>query len=181
MLALWGLTACSHTVDWDPIHYETSIERIGDAVQLHMDDDLQEAEYSFRAFSSGIANKWVVPYGERVKEFAEGYLSRAFTSVSEVDDAEDARGGLVDIQGVEYEVSGQSAHVSLTVEHRPPGRGGAVLRSYQASGPSGTGVVFVGGAFAQKGMVRRSTNRALHDVFGALLSDLEKLWVPGTE
>ena len=115
ILALFSAVGCVHTVGWDPIHYETPLTReTPRPVSLYMDERLKTAEYTFRAFGSGIANEWVVPYGERVHQFAESYLLQVFSDYTEVQSPHVSRGILFYITAVTYEVNGQAAHISVT-------------------------------------------------------------------
>jgi hypothetical protein len=165
--------ACTHTVGWDPIRYETPISpKMRAKASLYIDADLKTATYSFRAAGSGVANKWVVPYGERVHDFARSYLSQAYTEFAEADSPTISKGVLVSITGVEYSVSGQAAHITVSVDVSGANGRKLMTESYRADGPSGAGAVFGGGVFAQKATVRRSTNRALHEIFEQLLEDL---------
>jgi hypothetical protein len=174
VLLVSTVLGCAHTVDWDPIEHETPLgPQSPGKVSLFMDVGLANAEHSFRAFGSGIANKWLVPYGERVHYFAEAYLTGAFRKYEEVESPQVSSGMLVHITDVVYTVSGQAAHVKVSVEASDALGDPLLTRSYSADGPSGAGAVFAGGAFAQKGMVRRSTNRALHAVFQQLIPDLQ--------
>ena len=172
-LVLVSAFGCAHTVGWDPIQYEKPLAREPEGkVSLYMAEGLKSAEHSFRAFGSGIANKWVVPYGERVHQFAESYLSETFRDYSEVKSPQVSRGTLVNITAVKYTVSGQAARVTVSVEARDAAGKPLLSRSYSAEGPSGAGTILTGGAFAQQGMIRRSTNRALHEIFQQLTADL---------
>lgn len=179
ILAFLVMSGCTHTVRWDPIHYETPVTREAPRpIALFMEEHLKTARYAFRAFGSGIANEWVVPYGERVHEFAASYLSQMFSDYTEAKSPQVGRGILLHITAVKYEVSGQSAHITIDVVARDAGGQPLLTRSYSAVGPSGAGVIWSGGgAFAQQGMVRRSTNRALHEIFQQLTADLRKVVV----
>jgi hypothetical protein len=141
-----------------------------------MDERLKTAQYAFRAFGSGLANEWVVPYAEQVHQFATGYLSQVFSDYTEVQSPHVPRGILLNITGVKYEVSGQAAHVSVSLEVSEATGQPLLSHTYSAVGPSGAGAVWGGGrAFAQEGMVRRSTNRALHEIFQEATTDLLKV------
>jgi hypothetical protein len=177
ILALCSAVGCTHKVGWDPIHYETQLtQQTGGPVSLYMDEHLKTAQYAFRAFGSGLANEWVVPYGERVHQFAASYLSRLFSDYTEVQSPHVSRGILLNITAVKYEVSGQAAHISVSMEASNAEGQPLITHAYSAVGPSGAGAVWGGGgAFAQQGMVRRSTNRALHEIFQQLTADLLKV------
>lgn len=121
---------------------------------------------------SGIANKWVVDYGARAHEFAVAYLSAAFRDFEEVSRPGTDADANLEIEHLHYTVSGQAAHVTMDVE--VVDKGGAKLLSehYDTRGWRGTGAVFVGGAFAQKGVTRSSTDQAFKEIFLKLIDDL---------
>jgi hypothetical protein len=176
VLALCSAVGCTHKVGWDPIRYETQLtQQTAGPVSLYMDERLKTAQYAFRAFGSGLANEWVVPYGERVHQFAAGYFSQVFSDYTEVQSPHVPRGILLTITDVTYEVSGQAAHISVSLEASDATGRPLLTHAYSAVGPSGAGAVWGGGgAFAQEGMVRRSTNRALHEIFQKATTDLLK-------
>jgi hypothetical protein len=159
-----------------PLRYETQLtQQSAGPVSLYMDERLKTAQYAFRAFGSGLANEWIVPYGERVHQFATGYFSQVFSDYMEVQSPHVPRGILLNITDVKYEVSGQAAHISVSVEASDATGQPLLTHAYSAVGPSGAGAVWGGGgAFAQEGMVRRSTNRALHEIFQEATADLLK-------
>jgi len=69
-------------------------------------------------------------------------------------------------------VKNQAAHVTIDVEAKGERNSTILSQQYSARGWSGSGAVFGGGAFAQKGVTRSSTDQALKEIFLKLVDDL---------
>ena len=173
LLAIPGLSACTHVVNFHPVEPPEGAMTQSDAsVKFYMRPELIHSSHSFRSALSGIANKWVVNYGTRAHEFAVKYFSAAFRDFEEVSEPGTDADANLEIKHLHYTVSGQAAHVTMDVEAM--GTAGAELLSehYDTRGWSGTGVVFAAGAFAQKGAIRSSTDQAFKEIFLKLIDDL---------
>jgi len=172
---LLSLTACRHTVGFHPVKEPSLGERVPTSASLVIDPSIPPAEHSFRAFGSGIANSWTVPYGQRVHDFAQVYLAGTFQEFSESESLETAPGDVrVHITRAEYTVKGQAAHVDLDVTALDASGRELFSKTYASRGWSGGGAVFGGGAFAQKGVTRSSTDQALNEVFLDVVADLRE-------
>lgn len=173
--AMTALAACTHVVGFHPVKPPEEVDgRTAASVRLYMAPDVRNATHSFRSFGSGIANKWVVDYGARLHEYAVTYLPAAFTDFRELDAPAEPVGReiLLTIKNVEYVVQGQAAHISLDAE-AVDARGSKLLtKHYSTRGWSGAGAVLGGGAFAQKGVTRSSTDQALKEIFLGMIEDL---------
>ena len=166
------LASGCYSVTWKS-DVNCSVSQIADMkASLYMPEACQSATHSFRAMGSGIANRWKVSYGNRVHDFGAAYLKAGFADYEEASSPSISDGVLVSVKDVEYEVRNQAAHVSLTVEATDAAGAQLVSRTYSGSGGSGHGAVFWGGAFAQKAVIRNSTDDALHAVFKELTDDL---------
>ena len=175
VLAALCLPACTYVAGFHPVQEP---EKLGSptpaSVSFHMKPALVEAKHSFRAAGSGIAHKWVVPYRQRVDDFAVSYLSAAFTDFSESGSPATGSGGSVNVEitNVEYVVKHQAANVTIDVEATGERDNAILSQQYSARGWSGSGAVLGGGAFAQKGVTRSSTDQALKEIFEKLVADL---------
>jgi hypothetical protein len=170
-----SLPACTHVVGFHPVQKPPEIDSKTDAsVSLYMKPELAGATHSFRAAGSGIANKWVVPYGARVREFAVEYLSAAFSDFKELSAPAKGSGSNADVEvtSVDYAVKGQAAHVAIDIQAIGATGEKILAEQYSTRGRSGHGVVFAGGAFAQKGATRSSTDQALREIFLKFVEDL---------
>jgi hypothetical protein len=177
-----GLPACTHTVGFHPAKPAEEITtKTAASVKLYMRPELVEANHSFRAFGSGIANLWVVDYGQRVHDFAVTYLSAAFTDFEEVEAPPSGSDANVEIKDVSYAIRDQAAHVELDVTANGSTGDSILSKHYETRGWRGGGVVFAGGAFAQKGVTRSSTDQALKTIFLELIADLRSTLSPSAE
>jgi hypothetical protein len=168
------LTAC-YTVSFHPLQQPQELERpIPANVGLYIDPEIPEASYSFRAFSSGIGNRWTVHYGSRVEEYAQVYLSSAFSEFGSVSapSASAEHDAVVRIESVEYWMEDQAAHITIGVKAIGASGTELVKKSYSNRGRSRLGTVFAGGVFAQKAATRSSTDEALGEIFAELVGDL---------
>jgi hypothetical protein len=179
---LLGLPACTHNVGFHPLQPPEEIVHKTDAsVKLYMRPIIVEASHSFRSALSGIANKWVVDYGARAHEYAVQYLSAAFTDFEEVAEPGSGADANLEIEHLYYTISGHAAHVTMDVEATDATGNELMSEHYQTRGWRGTGVVFLGGAFAQKGVTRSTTDQAFREIFLQLVADLRSALVIDTE
>jgi len=176
LFCLLLLAPACYTVGFHPVEAPIMVgEPFPKSVSLFVEPEVSDATYSFRAMGSGILNKWTVPYGQRIHEYARVYLTSAFGGFQEVQTAGDMGGGdvLVKIDSATYEVSGQAAHVDMHVV-AVDGSGATILeQNYKQSGSGKHGQVIGGGAFSQKEATRSSTNEALSKIFAQLIVDLK--------
>jgi hypothetical protein len=147
-------------------------------VSLYAPAHVRDASHSFRAFSSGIANRWTVPYGARLVEFARTFLCASASGCRDASSPEDVEGEevLVRLQGADYRVQGQAAHVTVRIDVVDATGSELLKKGYTARGGSGMSSVVWGGVFAQKEVTRSSTDEALREVFTAVVSDLTQSW-----
>ena len=170
---LFAAPGC-YTVGFDPVADPQFAEPpIPGSATLEADPTLSEASYSFRAFGSGIANKWTVPYGQQIVAYAQTYLASAFERFDEGGGASPSADNVaVQLGAVDYTIENQTAIVSLDVTAKESSGRELVNKTYSARGDSGGGMVFLGGAFAQKAATRNTTNQALTQIFDRLVDDL---------
>lgn len=162
-----------HTVGFNPV--ETPSTTVSANISLYCPTEIREATYSFRAFSSGIANRWTVPYGSRLVEFARAFLCTPSRPCRDAQTPDDINGSdiLVRINGAEYSVANQAAHVRISIEVVDAAARRVLAKDYGATGPSTTGLVMGGGAFTQKAGTRSSTDEAFQAVFVQFVADLD--------
>ena len=175
-LTLAGALAGCHTVGFHPVDRPEVDSTIPARVGLYVEPEITGATYSFRSWASGIANRWTVPYGARLREYSVAYLAAAFQGFSELRTLEMVFDGdaLVYIDRADYSVAAQAAHLTIGVEVRDGSGNELFRRDYSSRGWSGTGVVFAGGVFAQKGVTRSSTNDVMKSVLLELIDDLRQ-------
>ena len=173
------VVGCTHTVGFHPLPGappELTAGKTAAAVRLFMPVELQNATRSIRAQ----LNNWIVGYGARTHHFATTYLEAAFTDFQEVSSAAapPTPGFLVNIQQVEYNVEDQAAHITMVVEVSDGSGANLLTKQYRADGWSGIGAAMGGGVFAEKGIIRSSTDQALKEMFLTLIRDLRRQLAP---
>jgi len=158
-------------------------EKIPIDVLFAMDQNARDLKYEGRAWSSGIANTWVVPVGETAHEYAISYLSGAFRSFKEIDPATKSSpaGFLIRLDEITYRMEGQAAHSTISASVVSPAAKEVLNKKYSEDGPSGFGRVLAAGAFAQKSAIRQSTHVVFGNTFKKLVEDIRggyKEWMP---
>ncbi len=131
--------------------------------------------YSFRAFTSGIANKWIVEFGSMLDTALESpSVQAAFGKLTKQATADSAQGNLLIFDLKSYEFSEFTAHVALNVKLM---KGSQTLldKLYSSDGLSQGGKMFWGGAFSVRNAVHQSTRYALDDILRKLLRDIKEL------
>ena len=168
-----GALGC-YTVAFHPLPDQYAGVPIDARAALFIPEEVSGASHSFRHLDFRIARRWTVPYGQRIGEFAVKTLEAAFRELRPAS-APDQVGDsdlLVRLVSADFELSGQSAIVSLHVDARGAEGDELFAKEYNARGSSGFGAVQGEGTFAKKGVIRSSTDEALRVIFGNLLTDL---------
>jgi TolA-binding protein len=140
-----------------------------------MDQSVKDKSWSGRAFSSGIANRWDVPIGKVVDQYADAYLKKGFNSFSEIGNLgqKPSHDILIKVTDVNYYMSSQAAHCDLAFSIENTMGRQVFEKKYHEEGPSEMGKIAVGGVFAQKSAIRQSTNVVLENIFKKLLADIQ--------
>jgi hypothetical protein len=175
LLVALFLVGCAHYVGFkspELYQYEATVPL---RAAFYMDKSLKEKMYYGRAASSGIANRWDVPVGNAVHEYAVSYLKNGFASFNEIDNTTIKSGYdiLIRITDVNYYMSGQAAHCDLTFAIENTSDKQLFNKTYHEDGPSGYGRVIFAGAFAQKSAIRQSTHVVLENIFKNLFADVQ--------
>ncbi len=174
ILAVIAIVAgCVHTVEFKTPEAASYSKTLPCKAALHMKEDLKNKMYSARAFSSGIANRWDVPIGKIVYDYADSYLQKGFDGFYKVDSLSGVKKGdvLIDIADINYYMGGQAAHADIVIDVNGKSGEKTFNKKYRADGPSGYGRFFLGGAFAQKSAIRQSTDVVLKDIFKSFMAD----------
>ncbi len=178
MLAL-SLIGC-HSLSKD---YHRYLERSGELpipastdlkTGYYITEDTMNHKYSFRAFTSGIANKWIVEFGQMLDVTLQSdSVQRAFGKLAKQGD-EKAEGKLLIFDLENYEFSEFTAHIALNVKLMD--ESDLILdRTYRSRGQPQGGKMFWGGAMATKHAVHQSTQYALNDIMIELIEDINEL------
>jgi len=167
------VAGCVRPVEFKTPQVESYNKTLPCKAALHMDEDLKNKMYSARAFSSGIGNRWDVPIGKTVYDYANSYLQKGFDGFYKVDSATDVNKGdvMIDIADINYYMGGQAAHADIVIDVNGANGEKTFNKKYNSDGPSGYGRVFIAGAFAQKSAIRQSTDVVLKDIFKRFMAD----------
>ncbi len=179
----WPCAAIGISILWQGCTYDVAFQKPGTYsytekipidVAFFMKETVRNKTYEGRAWSSGIANTWVVPVGDAAHEYATAYLAEAFRSFQEVKSAENVPSGnyLVQVNDVAYWMEGQAAHSTVSASVISPNGKEVLNKKYSQDGPSGFGRVFAAGAFAQKSAIRQSTHVVFENIFKNLVGDI---------
>ncbi|VAV82258.1 hypothetical protein MNBD_DELTA01-1276 [hydrothermal vent metagenome] len=174
ILVIFAIIAgCAHPVEFRTPVEESYNETLPCKAALHMDEDLQNKVYSSRSFGSGIANRWDVPIGKIVYDYADSNLKKGFDGFYKVDSLSGVKQGdiAINIADIDYYMKGQAAHANIVIDVNDSKGNKAFSKEYSSDGPSGFGRVMLGGAFAQKSAIRQSTDVVLKDIFKSFMAD----------
>jgi hypothetical protein len=134
-----------------------------------------DLSYEFRAFSTGVANKWVVDIGEMLDDTLQSSdVQAAFNGLRKTADPAATTGGLLTFALQTYSFNDFSAQVSMRVSLQSAGRE-RLSKVYESSGKSQMGKMMLAGAFGQKNAVQQSTKAALDDILRQLIADINAL------
>lgn len=169
------LMGCAHRVDFrSPDKYQSQTAVPLNAI-FYMDQSMKDKSWSGRAVGSGVANRWDVPIGKVVDQYANAYLKNGFNSFSEIENLiqKPPHDILIKITDINYCMSSQAAHCDLAFSIENAAGGVVFDKKYHEDGPSGAGRIFVGGVFAQKSAIRQSTHVVLENIFKKLLAEIQ--------
>jgi uncharacterized protein YceK len=169
------LMGCAHSVEFrspDTYQYQTTIPM---NTIFYMDQSMKNKSWSGRAFGSGIANRWDVPIGRVVDQYANAYLRNGFNSFSEIENLaqKPPNDVLIKVTDINYYMESQVAHCDLAFSIENVMGRVVFDKKYHEDGPSGAGRVAMGGVFAQKSAIRQSTHVVLENIFKRLLADIQ--------
>lgn len=175
LLIAFVLIGCAHRVEFrspDMHRYEKPVPL---GAIFYMDQTMKDQTWSGRAFSSGIANRWDVPIGRVVGQYANTYLRRGFKDFNEIESlpATPTYDILIKVHELYYYMEDQAAHCDIAFSIENPFGDRLFIKKYHADGPSEFGGVVWGGVFVQKSAIRQSTHVALETIFMGLLADIQ--------
>jgi len=168
------LPACTYNVAFNKPDQAAYGEKIPIDVAFGMSEKARNESYEGRAWSSGIANTWVVPVGDTTSQYAGAYLPGAFRKFIDLDSAAPTPPGffLVRLEEINFRMEGQAAHTNIVAAVSNPSGKQVFRKNYPEDGPSGFGRVIAAGAFTQKSAIRQSTHVVLENTFRKLVEDI---------
>ena len=177
-----GSASCTHQISLHPTdtswHYKVDGEKVpGSALIAVVDDETAGAEYAFRAWSTGVAHKWVADYGVMLEQVADVELPQVVEAYKRTNEyAEPANGErrvTLVLTVPKYVFEDYHAKLTLRAEAFGPRRTPLFDESYEVEGMSQTGKMIGAGAFGQKSAVRQSSLDAYKLAFEKLRADLD--------
>lgn len=145
------------------------------ASQYLLPETSRGLSYSFRAVSSGYANKWVVDIGRMLDaQLQSADVQRAFSGLEKVAVPSGVRTGLLQFELQRYTFDDFSANVNMKITYYNAGQT-KLSRDYAAVGRSQATKMMLTGAFGQKNAVQQSTKLALDEILTQLIDDLNAL------
>jgi len=180
MLAVLG-AGCVHPIalheqdtSW---HYTVDATEIDDAAMVAViDEETLASEYAFRAFSTGLAHKWVAKYGVMLGQVADVEFPQLVGDYERVtaytEPATGKRRLTVVLTVTSYAFKDFRAEMAVHVEAFGPGKIPLFSRDYTANGDKAAGKMMNLGAMGQKSAVRQSTLSALKQVFDEMRPDV---------
>lgn len=175
LLAAGLLIGCAHSVEFrSPDSYQYTVA-VPLKVALYIEKAVKNKTWSGRAAGSGIANRWDVPIGRVVQQYANAYLKTGFKEFNETETLTEkpAHDILIKIVNLNYYMASQAAHCDLDFVIDNSSGKQVFNKTYHADGPSEAGKVFAGGVFAQKSAIRQSTHVALETIFKNFVADIQ--------
>lgn len=155
------LAAGCYTVRLEPIPPVSTGEPMDLTAKIDTPPATAASKRTIRSGMAGVANSWTVDIGDAVVKYAAAYLSEAFPPGDDV---------TVRVDLIDYKVEGFAATTDLRFVVTDADR---VLfdRNYRCVGDGYGGRVVLGGAFAMKSAMRRTTDDSLRSCFEQFLVD----------
>ena len=187
--ALFGLSVvlilasagCAHDVAKDYPGYlagnagNSALGHTNAASQYLLPESSRSFSYSFRAVSTGLANKWIVDIGQMLDDQLQSAdVQTAFNGLEKVTVPSGVRTGLLQFELQRYTFDDFSANVDMKITYYNAGQT-RLSRQYTAVGRSQQGKMLLAGAFGQKNAIQQSTKLALDQILTQLIDDLNTL------
>lgn len=169
------LVGCAHSVEFRSPDTYQYVATVPLKAVFYTEKNVKDKTWSGRAVSSGVANRWDVPIGRVVQQYANVYLKAGFKEFVETETVPEKpiQDILIRAVNMNYYMANQAAHCDLDFVIENSSGKQVLSKSYHADGPSGFGRVIAGGVFAQKSAIRQSTHVALEIIFKNLMADIQ--------
>lgn len=169
------LVGCAHSVEFKSPDTYQYVATVPLKAVFYTEKNVKDKTWSGRAVSSGVANRWDVPIGRVVQQYANVYLKAGFKEFVETETVPEKpiQDILIRAVNMNYYMANQAAHCDLDFVIENSSGKQVLSKSYHADGPSGFGRVIAGGVFAQKSAIRQSTHVALEIIFKNLMADIQ--------
>lgn len=175
LFSFFLLVGCAHNIsngfDVYLKEHPSSLSKINIPVSYSIDPNTQNMVYSFRCFSTGIANKWIIKVGDMLKDYLEIKGPQIFKEF--VPYNKDSSIPIhIDFAITNYAFKGFQAYVGMKITVY---KNNQLLfaKNYNAIGVREGGKIFWGGAYAQRYAVHQSSQSAFDSIMTQFLNDLK--------
>jgi len=174
IFASFLLVSCVHNIsngfDIYLKEHPTNLSKIDIPVSYSIDPNTKKMIYSFRCFSTGITNKWIIKVGDMLKDYLEIRGPQIFKKF--VPYNKDSSISIhIDFAITNYAFKDFRAYVGMKIAVY---KNNKLLfsKNYNAIGIREGERIFWGGAYAQRYAVHQSTQSAFDSIMTQFLNDL---------
>jgi len=134
------------------------------SAQIEIPDKTRKMTYDVRSAAAGGANRFRIPVGQTLAQYADAYLKPAFQAGDDVN---------IQINVESFHVKDFEAHIDAQFLVT---RGSASVfdKRYHANGTGHFAQTAFGGAFAMKSSMRKTTDEAMRSLFEQFLADAKR-------
>lgn len=134
------------------------------SAQIEIPDETRKMTYDVRSAAAGAANRFRIPVGKTLVQYADAYLPSAFQTGEDIN---------IQITVEDFQVKNFEAHIDARFLVT---RDSASVfdKSYHASGIGYFSQTAWGGAFAMKSSMRKTTDEAMRSLFEQFLADAKR-------
>ena len=171
-----SLSACAHVVTEDYDQYlvnnkGTALPAAKVKAVYSIDPSTKSHEYKFSSAMAGMANSWVVKFGDLLRVTLKSEdVQKAFGGIEEVNGAVPAKTRLIEFLLVDYQFRDKMAIVKMNITVKY-GDKSILQKTYEAKGNSQGGKMFWGGAMGMKNAVHQSTKFAADKILTDFIND----------
>jgi hypothetical protein len=149
------------TVPFNPVEPVQRATPIPYRASLTFPAETAAYTHSVRSWAAGIANSFQIRVGEQLQNYGHAYLDTAFLTGPEL---------RIDIRVNDFDVAQFAAFIDATFTVQRSGNQ-VFQKQYVAKGGSYGGRTLLGGVFAMKSSMRRTTDDALRSLYEQFLAD----------
>ena len=150
---------------------QSSLPRTSLQAEYQIDSATAGHRYEFRAATVGAAHLWIVEFGRILQDTLDSRDVQAVFGKLVPSGAGSVADNLIVFSLNRYDFKDFQAYVTMTMVMSQGGS--EVFRNtYNASGKSQGGKMFMGGAFAMKNAVQQSTKSAIDDILAQFINEI---------
>jgi len=181
LISAIGSSACTHRIafnETDPSwHYAVGTPRHdGAALVAVIDQKTLKDNYAFRAFSTGIAHKWVAEYGRMLGQVSDVEFPQLVETYARSTSYEEPPSGnprlTLEMAVPSYTFTNYHATLTVHVDAYGANKTPLFSKSYTGDGENEAGKMIGLGAFGQMSAVRQSSLDAFKQAFAKMRPDI---------